>query len=116
MTFEEYIEMGYKLFGRAAMQKFDKFTSGEINFKTCIDEAYEEYIKQKNTPTLEPTHECYGCCHYEGCGYFEFYDWSKTEEENFAEHCCGCCCGDGCECNRQNGYGCDNYEIEPILG
>lgn len=52
MNFEEWIELGYKLFGREAMKKFDKFTSGEIDFETCIDEVYEEYIKQKNTPPL----------------------------------------------------------------
>ena len=116
MTFEEWIEMGYKLFGSGAMKQFDKYASGQIDFQTCVDEAYKTYIEHCNTPTLDPSHPCYGCCHYEGCGYFDFYDDDKTEEWNMAENCAGCCCGDGWECNKHSDYGCSNYEIEPILG
>lgn len=75
-----------------------------------------EEIKHLNTPTLDPSHPCYGCCHYEGCGYFDFHDYEKTEEWNMAENCAGCCCGDGWECNKHSDNGCSNYEIEPILG
>ena len=76
----------------------------------------EEDIKRRNTPRLDPSHPCYGCCHYEGCGYFDFHDYEKTEEWNMAENCAGCCCGDGWECNKHSDNGCLNYEIEPILG
>ena len=90
----------------------DKINSfGCTSFNLTPDE-----IKQLNTPTLDPSHPCYGCCHYEGCGYFDFYENDKTEEENMAENCAGCCCGDGWECNKHSDYGCLNYEIEPILG
>ena len=65
-------------------------------------------------------HGCQDCIHYEYCGYFEFYDSHLTEEENFIAHCVGCCCGDGCECNKKNGYGhrCTNWEdgSEPLMG
>ena len=59
---------------------------------------------------------CEGCFHYDHCGYFNFYEHTKTEEENTIEHCYGCCCGDGLECNKD--YGCMNWEdgSEPILG
>lgn len=80
------------------------------------DENREIVLKYLNTPKLNPAHPCYGCCHYDGCGYFDLYDTNKTEEENFIEHCVGCCCGDGCECNRASDEGCSNYEIDPILG
>lgn len=62
--------------------------------------------------------ECKGCIHYDGCGYFDSYDHTKTEEENFIENCVGCCCGDGYECNKANNYGCMNWEdgSEPLLG
>ena len=76
----------------------------------------EEDLKHLNTPTLDSSHPCYGCCHYEGCGYFDFHDYDKTEEWNMVENCVGCCCGDGWECNKHSDYGCSNYEIEPILG
>lgn len=55
----------------------------------------KEDLKHLNTPTLDTSHPCYGCCHYEGCGYFDFHDYEKTEEWNMAENCVGCCCGDG---------------------
>lgn len=61
---------------------------------------------------------CEGCVHYDGCGYFDFYDASLTEEERIIEHCFGCCCGDGLECNKQQSNGCWNWEdgSEPLLG
>lgn len=61
---------------------------------------------------------CFGCIHYDGCGYFEPAlnkpHWS--DEQRFQEHCVGCCCGDGCECNKDQG--CDNYEdgTLPLMG
>ena len=89
----------------------------KINSFGCTSfNVTEEDIKRLNTPTLDPSHPCYGCCHYEVCGYFDFYDYEKTEEWNMAENCAGCCCGDGWECNKHNNDGCLNYEIEPILG
>ena len=116
MTFEEWIEMGYKLFGSEVMKSFNKLASGQIDVDAYLDEASEAYIKEHNTPTLDTSHPCYGCCHYEGCGYFDFHDYEKTEEENMVENCAGCCCGDGWECNKHSDNGCSNYEIEPILG
>ena len=61
---------------------------------------------------------CENCIHNDGCAYFDFFDASKTEEENMKEHCEGCCCGDGWECNKANNCGCMNWEdgSEPILG
>ena len=58
---------------------------------------------------------CEGCCHYDGCGYFDEYAAELNEAERFEKHCVGCCCGDGYECNRDNG-GCSNYETEPVMG
>lgn len=34
MTFEEWIEMGYKLFGSEVMKQFNKYASGQIDFDT----------------------------------------------------------------------------------
>ena len=61
---------------------------------------------------------CDGCIHYEGCGYFDFYEANLTEEERIIKHCFGCCCGDGLECNKHQGNGCWNWEdgSEPLLG
>lgn len=57
--------------------------------------------------------DCTGCCHDTPCGYFAA-DAPRDEITNFEENCVGCCCGDVADCNR--GYGCDNYETEPIMG
>ena len=45
LTLTEWIEMGYKLFGSESMKSYNKFVSGQIDFDTFIDEAYEAYIK-----------------------------------------------------------------------
>lgn len=117
MTIKEWIEMGYKLLGSDATIWINNIVAnGHNDFNINLDKTCEEYIKDHNTPHLDTDHPCYGCCHYEGCGYFDFYDDYKTEEENMAENCAGCCCGDGWECNKHSDYGCLNYEIEPILG
>ena len=44
MTLEEWIITGYNIFGEEAMKSWDKFTNGEIDFKTCVDEMYEAFI------------------------------------------------------------------------
>lgn len=52
--------------------------------------------------------DCRSCIHNNCCGYCDFFDATKSEQERFEEHCVGCCCGDGVTCNRGNG--CENWE------
>ena len=60
--------------------------------------------------------DCRSCVHHDCCGYCDFFDATKSEQERFEEHCVGCCCGDGMVCNRGNG--CENWEdgSEPLQG
>lgn len=45
MTFEEWIQESVELFGPEVMEIFNQYFLGNINYDTCINKAYDAFIK-----------------------------------------------------------------------
>ena len=55
--------------------------------------------------------KCDNCIYKEMCSYeIESPDPDLSELEQHLMMCGGCACGDGYGCNKNNGFGCSNYE------
>ena len=57
MTFDDYIIMGYEVFGPEAMQVANQFFIGDIDFQTCVDcmkNTTAHYYMQKEINDNKP--------------------------------------------------------------
>lgn len=47
MTFEEWMQESAKFFGPETMEVFEQYMLGNINYDTCINKAYDTFIKHQ---------------------------------------------------------------------